>query len=113
MENSVLVSPLKTVHVNVTVNPSTATRTEIVPASAGARYRVLSVALSGTLAQTSVFESATTAISAVFPTAAGVPLVLPFNQHGWFETAVGAALNISTSVATATGVQIQYIKLAS
>lgn len=113
MENVVQVSPLKTAHVNVFVNPSTATTTEIVAVDAGARYRALSVVVTATAAQTVIFKSNTTGISATFSLAAGVPLVLPFNSHGWFETAFGEALQVTTSAATPTAIHVQYIKLAS
>ena len=111
MQNVVPVSPLRTVHVNAKVDPSTATDTEVVAAATGASFRVLSVVVTSTAAQTVVFKSATTAVTAVFSLAAGVPLVLPYNPHGWFETVGGAALNVTTTAATPTAVQIQYIKL--
>lgn len=111
--NVVPISPLKTAHQNAFVNPSTATRTEIVPAAAGARYRVLGFVLTAASANTVVFESGTTAISCAFHQAAGNAIEATLNTHGWFETNVGEALNVSTSAAVATGIQIHYIKLAS
>lgn len=103
--------PLTTPHVNVAANPSTATDTQLVAGATGAKYRVLSVAIVTTLANNVLFKSATTAISATFPLGANGGVVLPFNEHGWFETASGQALNFTTSAATACGVQVQYIKL--
>lgn len=103
--------PLTTPHVNVAANPSTATDTQLVAGATDAKYRVLSVAIVTTLANNVLFKSATTAISATFPLGANGGVVLPFNEHGWFETASGQALNFTTSAATACGVQVQYIKL--
>jgi hypothetical protein len=105
--------PLKTPHVNLGATPSTLGATELVAASAGARYRVLSVAVVATVANNVKFQSASTDISATFPLGANGGVVLPYNEHGWFETNVGEALNVNMSAATSTGVQIQYIKLAS
>lgn len=103
--------PLSTPHVNVAANPSTATDTSLVAAATGAKYRVLSVAIVTTAANNVLFKSATTAISATWPLGANGGLVLPFNEHGWFETASGEALVFTTSAATACGVQVQYIKI--
>lgn len=36
---------------------------------------------------------------------------MSFNEHGWFQTAAGEALNINLGSAVATGVQINYIVL--
>jgi len=105
--------PLKTPHVNLGATPSAAGATELVAAVSGARYRVLSVAMIATTANSVKFQSAAIDITATFPLGANGGLVLPFNEHGWFETNVGEALNVNLSAATSTGVQIQYIKLAS
>ena len=111
MSNVTRTVPLASPHINVAANPSTATDTELVAASAGAKYRVLSVAVVTTLANNVLFKSASSAISATFPLGANGGIVLPFNEHGWFETSAGEALNFTTSAATACGVQVQYIKL--
>ncbi len=103
--------PLNTPHVNIGANPATTGNTQLVAAATGARYRVLQAAIVSTAANTVKFQSATTDISASWPLGANGGIVLPYNEHGWFETNVGEALNINLSAATATGVQIQYIKL--
>lgn len=105
--------PVNTAHVNLGANPSSSGATALVAAAAGARYRILSVAIVTTLANAVKFQSASTDISATFPLGANGGIVLPFNEHGWFETNTNEALNINLGTATATGVQIQYIKLAS
>jgi hypothetical protein len=72
---------------------------------------VLSVVLVSTAANSVKFLSAATQISATFPLAANGGVVLPFNDHGWFETAVSEALNLNMTAATSTGVQVHYIVL--
>lgn len=104
-------APLRTPHINLAANPSASGVTALIAAAAGARYRVMSIAIIATIANAVTFRSATTDISATFPLGANGGFVLPFNEHGWFETAAGEALNINMGTATATGVQIQYIKL--
>ena len=107
-------APLRTPHINVFVNPSSLGSNTVVAAPSGvARIRVLQVACVTTLANNVNFLSAATSISATFPLAANGGVVLPYNEHGWFETNAGEALNVNLSVGTATAVQIQYIVLPS
>jgi hypothetical protein len=73
--------------------------------------RVISVAIVSTLANNVKFQSAANDISATFPLGANGGLVMSFNEHGWFQTNVGEALNINLSVGTLTGIQINYIIL--
>jgi hypothetical protein len=92
---------------NANVNATTTGNTEVVAAQgAGVKIRVLSMAIVSTIAQTVKFQSGTTDISAAFPVAANGGLVMPKNDHGWFETAANEALNINLSEATPTGVQV-------
>lgn len=111
MTNVTRTVPLKTAHINVGANPSTIGNTTIAAAEAGARFRVLAAAIIATTANNVKFQSNTSDISATFALGANGGLVLPFNEHGWFETALGEALNINLSAATAVGAQIHYIKL--
>lgn len=99
-----LESPIK----RTFVNASSLGSTQVVAAAAGGRIRVFSVAAVAGGAASVKFQSAATDISATFALAANGGFVLPFNEHGWFETAVGEALNINLSAAVATGVSIQY-----
>jgi hypothetical protein len=93
------------------VNASSLGSNAFVAAVAGRGIRVLSmVAVAGGTVSVNML-SAATAISATFPLAANGGIVLPFNEHGWFQTADGEALNINLSGAVATGVSIQYIVL--
>lgn len=112
MGNVTRVVPRVTAHVNLAANPSSSGATELVAAAAGARYRVLAIAIVSTLANAVKFQSAASDISATWPLGANGGIVLPFNEHGWFETNTNEALNVNLGTATATGVQIQYIKLA-
>ncbi len=111
MSNVTRTSPLKTAHLNVGITSSSSGSNTVVAAAAGVRYRVLSAVVVSTIANSVKFMSAATDITATFPLGANGGLVLPFNEHGWCETAVGEALNINFSAATSTGVQVHYIKL--
>lgn len=113
MQNVTRTSPLKTPHANAFANPSSIGSNTIIAAVAGARIRVLSVVMVSTLANAVKFMSNATDISATFPLAANGGVVLPFNEHGWFETAIGEALNLNMTAATATGTQVHYILLLS
>jgi hypothetical protein len=111
MSNVTRTVPLVTSHVNLGATPASSGATALVAAVAGTKYRVLALAAIATLANSIKFQSASTDITGTFPLGANGGLVLPFNEHGWFETNVNEALNVNMTVATSTGVQIQYIKL--
>lgn len=102
-----LVTPVKT----VIANPSTATTTSLVAAVTNRKYRVVSLAIVTTAANNVNLESGTTDITPVWPLGANGGIVLPYNEHGWCETAAGAALQVTTSAATAAGVLVQYVDL--
>jgi hypothetical protein len=113
MSNVTRVSPVQTAHINLGSNPASLGSNALVAAITGSRIRVLSAAIVTTLANNVKFLSAATDISATWPLGANGGLVLPFNEHGWCQTALGEALNMNLSVATATGVHIQYIVLGA
>mgnify|MGYP003560316392 CR=1 FL=1 len=93
------------------VNASATGNTSLVAAQgSGVRIRVLGIIAVSTLANNVKFQSATTDISALFPLAANAGFVLPYNQHGWFQTAANEALNVNLSVATATGFQVIWVQ---
>jgi hypothetical protein len=102
-------APLKTAHVTTFINPSASGATAIIAAIPGAAIRVLGVGIVSTLANSVKFQSNSTDISATWPLGANGGIVLPFNEHGWCQTAIGEALNINMTVATATGIHISYI----
>lgn len=89
------------------VNTAATGNTALVAAITGKKIRVLSVIVFTTLANTIKFQSATTDISATFPLAANGNIISEVSD-GLFETAVGEALNVNLSVATATGVSVTY-----
>jgi hypothetical protein len=113
MSNVTRTVPLVTSHINLGATPAGLGQTALIAGVAGIKYRVLAVAIIATLANTVKFQSASSDITATFPLAANGGMVLPFNEHGWFETVVGDALNVNMGVATATAIQIQYIKLTA
>lgn len=96
---------------NIFINASSLGSTQIIAAQTGMSIRVIDAAVVTTLANTVKFQSNATDITASFPLGANGGLVLPFNEHGWFQTNIGEALNINLSVGTATGLQINYIIL--
>lgn len=111
MHNVVRTVPLVSPLVRLGATPASLNANELVAASTGAKYRVVAMAVIATTAVSVKFQSATTDITGTFPLGANGGFVLPFNEHGWFETASGEALNIHLSAAVSTGLQLQYIKL--
>jgi len=92
-------------------NPASLGANQIVAAVTGGRIRVLSLAAISAGANSVKVQSASNDISATFSLAANGGLVLPFNEHGWFETAEGEALNLNLSAGTAVGISLQFIVL--
>jgi hypothetical protein len=85
------------------------TASELVAAVTGKSICVLAVIMvTGATATTAVFNSASTAVSCLFANAANGGAVLPFNPAGWFATAVGEALTVTTGAGATTGFQIIY-----
>lgn len=113
MTNVTRATPNTTPYKIAIANPSTATTTSLVAAVANKKYRVLSLAVVTTLANNVNLESGTTDITAVFPLGANGGVVLPFNEHGWCETAFGEALQVTTSAAVAVGVHVQYAEIVA
>jgi hypothetical protein len=90
-------------------NPTTSgDANEIVAAqAAGCKIRVLAAFINGKSAgDTVIFKTATTAISTTFAVGAGVTVVLPYNPHGWFETAAAEALNVNLTTGNDIGVSV-------
>ncbi len=93
------------------VSASATGDTAIVAArGAGIKIRVLAAYYVSTLANTVKFRSNTTDISPPTPLAANGGMVLPFSPIGWFQTAANEALNGNLSVATATGIMIEWVE---
>jgi hypothetical protein len=111
MSNVTRTAPQQPSIKNTFLNTSTIGANQIIAAQTGMSIRVIDAAIVSTAANNVKFQSAANDISALFPLGANGGLVLPFNEHGWFQTNVGEALNINLSAATATGVSINYIIL--
>lgn len=76
---------------------------------AGRKIRARKVYLNA-LASTNVkFQSNSSDISATFFLASNGGAVLPESDSGWFETGVGEALNLTMTISTSVGVQIDYV----
>lgn len=111
-QNVVRTSPLVSPHVNLAVNPASAGDSVLVAAVSNRKIRVLALALVSSAANTVTFKSSVAgAISGAFSFAANGGMVLPFNEHGWFETVAGEGLLVGLSAASAVGLQIQYVVL--
>lgn len=84
----------------------------VVAAVTGKRIRVLAMGIiQQSSTEGSVFRSNTTAIGHTFSLATKTSYVLPFNPFGWFETAVGATLNLNKSTTGGTDLVVQYIEI--
>lgn len=94
------------------VNATSSGNTAAVAAQASLRIRVLAVAVISGSAITVKFQSDTTDICAGFPLAVNGGFVLPRNQDGWFQTAVGEVLNINLSGNATVGCQVVWITVA-
>lgn len=102
-------APIKRVKANVAQSQ---TDSSMVAAVTGKKIRVLSIAMvAGGTATDATFNSGSTAISCLFANAANGGAVLPFNEHGWFETVAGAALTVTTGAGSTTGIQLTYIEV--
>lgn len=112
MENSVTGFPRETPTVNAVLTTSSSGDNTVISAVTNCKFRVVSVVAVSTLANVITFKSgASTSISGAFPLGANGGLVLPLNEHGWFETAAGEALVVNMGTATATGFQVKYIRI--
>jgi hypothetical protein len=85
----------------------------LVAAVASKKVRVLSVFLVAAGAVTVRFESGAsgTALTGQMTVAANGVLVLPFNQFGWFETAVNTLLNLELGGAVSVDGALMYIEV--
>lgn len=78
----------------------------------GKKIRVLALHLdcAGT-ATVATLQSNSTAKAGPFNNAASEQTVLPYNPHGWFETAAGEALKITTGAGATTSVLLTYVEV--
>lgn len=93
------------------VNAAASATTEVVAAVSLRKIRVIALAVvAGDTATDLTFKSGSTAISCLFANAANGG-ELGVNIHGWFETAAGAALNVTTDTGSTTGVLVTYVEV--
>lgn len=111
MSNVTRTPPAITSVKSVFLNASSLGATAVLAAQGERSIRVISAAVVATTATTLKFQSASTDISATWPLGANGGLVLSFNEHGWFQTAPGEALNVNLGSAVATGIHINYMVL--
>lgn len=94
------------------------TDAEVIPAESERKLRVLSVFAQTTAATALTFNRkssgvAGTPISATFTAADGEPTVgLPYNPHGWFETASGQSLTVTTGSGQTTQLAVVAVSLS-
>lgn len=84
--------------------------TTLVAAVTGKRIRLLALCLTVGTAANIRFESGTggTALSGVIELLADTPLVLPFSESGWLETAAATLLNLEQSGVVAISGMLVY-----
>jgi hypothetical protein len=103
------VGPTRKAFTNV---PQSTTDGPVVAATANKRVRVCGLVLSATLATNATLNSkgagAGTPVSPLFALGANLPVTLPFNPAGWFDTNVGEGLSLTTSVGSAVGAEVVY-----
>lgn len=80
----------------------------LLPAVAGKRIMVHAFAAISTVATNAKLQSNGVDITGNFPLAANGGFVLPWSEAGWAVGEVGQALSIVLSVATNTGIQLNY-----
>lgn len=92
-------------------NPASLGSNALIAAVPGRRIRVISASVVAAGAVAVKFLTGSTDLSSLKSLAANGGFVLPFNEHGWYETAVGEALNLNLSGAVAVGIDFQYMVL--
>jgi hypothetical protein len=85
----------------------------IVAAVTGKKIRVISLFLVADGATTVRFESGAsgTALTGAMALIASTGIALPLNEHGWFETAAAALLNLELSAVVSVDGGLSYIEV--
>lgn len=99
-----------------TGNPaSNGNNTLVAAAGAGLKIRVLAIDFEPSAAVNFKLQSGAggTDITGLFTAGASGQRTLPYNKHGWCETAANALLNLSLSGAVAVGVTLTYCIVAA
>ena len=85
---------------------------ELIAAVAGKKLRIVAlVAQCGATGTDMTFESSTTTRKHKIPAGANGGQVLPFNPSGWFETAVGESLTVTTGAGSSCEISGVYIEV--
>lgn len=96
------------------IDVATSGNNTLVAAVASRKIRVLSAFMVASAAVTVRFQSgaAGTALSGQMVLAANSGFVLPYNPHGWSETAVNTLLNLELSAAVSVDGMLTYAEVA-
>ncbi len=85
---------------------------ELVAIVASKKIRVLALVVQcGATATDATFESSTTTRKHKVPAGANGGQVLPFNPVGWFETAVGESLTVTTGAGSSVEISGVYVEV--
>jgi hypothetical protein len=91
---------------------ASSTDSSLVAAVGGKKLRVISLAVQcGATATDILFESSTTTRKHKVPAGANGGQVLPTNEYGWFETAVGESLTCTTGAGSTTEITGTYVEV--
>lgn len=92
--------------------PASSSDFSLVAAVTSKKIRVLALTSQcGATATDALFESGGTTRVHRIPAGANGGQILPFNPLGWFESAVGASLTVTTSTGSATEISGQYVEV--
>lgn len=96
------------------IDAATSGDNTLVAAVASRHLRILSAFMVASAAVTVRFESGAsgTALSGQMNLAANSGFVLPYNPHGWNETAVNTLLNLELSAAVSVDGMLTYVEVA-
>lgn len=96
------------------IDAATSGDNTLVAAVASRHIRILSAFMVASAAVTARFESGAggTALSGQMNLAANSGFVLPYNPHGWNETAVNTLLNLELSSAVSVDGMLTYVEVA-
>lgn len=110
---------IKSLGVNLTVKyasiaaSASGNNTLVAAAGAGKKIRVLAATLSFNGSVNAKFQSGAggTDLTGLTYGVVNAGFVLPYNPHGWFETAANTLLNLNLSAAVAVGGMLTYIEV--
>jgi hypothetical protein len=106
--------PLASPHSNFFFNISSIGQSPGVPiTSSTSRIRVLGLVVVAAAPNIFTLRRGGTNISPDFNLVAGIPLVIPFNEHGWFQTFPGEGLNFLLTAASQVAVHVHTIEISS